>query len=91
MSFSKINVFVILLDIIIKTGRYFSIISISMMGLNILFAANNFLTNNIVFGILSSLFAISGLIFHIQMHKKKKSQKYDFSSSCNKVKNTSMV
>jgi hypothetical protein len=64
---TKINLFVHLLDIIIKTGRYFPVISICLIGLNLLLAVNDFLTNNIGFAILNSLFVIGGLIFFIQM------------------------
>lgn len=64
---TKINLFVHLLDIIIKTGRYFPVISICLIGLNLLLAVNDFLTNNIGFAILNSMFVIGGLIFVIQM------------------------
>lgn len=64
---TKINLFVHLLDIIIKTGRYLPVISICLTGLNLLLAVNDFLTNNIGFAILNSMFVIGGLIFVIQM------------------------
>lgn len=64
---SKISLFVNLLDIIIKTGRYLPVISVCLTGLNLLLAINDFLTNNIGFAILNSMFVIGGLIFVIQM------------------------
>lgn len=73
---TKINALVFLLDIIIKAGKYFPIISISLASLNFLLAVNNFLANNIWFGILNSLFAISGLIFLAQMHQMKKDHEF---------------
>jgi hypothetical protein len=65
---AKINLFAHLLDVIIKTGRYFPVISICLTGLNLVLAVNDFLTNNIGFAILNSMFVIGGLIFVIQMH-----------------------
>ena len=64
---AKINLFVHLLDVIIKAGKYFPIISVCLTGLNLLLAVNDFLTNNIGFAVLNSMFVIGGLIFVIQM------------------------
>ena len=64
---AKINLFVHLLDVIIKTGKYFPIISVCLTGLSLLLAVNDFLTNNIGFAMLNSMFVIGGLIFVIQM------------------------
>jgi len=68
---AKISLFAHLLDVIIKTGRYFPVISICLTGLNLLLAVNDFLTDNIGFAILNSMFVIGGLIFVIQMHLTK--------------------
>lgn len=62
----KFSLFLHTLDLVIKIGRYFSIISIVLTGLNLVFAVNEFYGNNITFGILHSLFAASGIIFAIQ-------------------------
>jgi hypothetical protein len=70
---TQIGVFVHLLDVIIKVGKYFPIISVSLTSLNVLMAVNSFLANNIGFVILNSLFAASGLIFLVQMNQMKKS------------------
>lgn len=67
---TQIDLFVRLLDIIIKTGRYFPIISISLTGLNLYLAVNDFLANNIGFAILNSMFVICGLFFLIQMRQR---------------------
>jgi hypothetical protein len=67
ISVSKISIFVYLLDIIIIAGRHFPVISICLTGLNILLAVNDFLTNNIGFAILNSMFVIGGLFFFIQI------------------------
>lgn len=63
---AKIGLFVHALDIIIKAGKYFPIISVSLTGLNLIMAINDFLTNNIGFGLLNSLFVTGGLIFLAQ-------------------------
>jgi len=63
---AKIGLIVHLLDIVIKTGKYFPVISICLIGLNLLLAVNDFLANNIGFALLNSMFVISGLIFFVQ-------------------------
>jgi hypothetical protein len=88
---TKIGIFVHLLDIIIKVVRYFPIISLSLASLNLLLAVNNFLTHNIGFAILNSLFAIGGFIFLIQIRQIDKTHPFEFRSSYNKIKRTSIV
>ena len=63
---TQIALSVYLLDIIIKTGKAFPIISVSMTGLNLWLAITDFLANNLGFAILNSIFALGGLIFLIQ-------------------------
>lgn len=75
-SFTKINTIVFLLNIITKSIRYLTIISISLACLNILLAVNNFFANNFWFGVLNSLFALSGLIFLAQMHQRNKVHRF---------------
>jgi hypothetical protein len=60
----KFNLFLYTLDLVIKVGRYFSIISLVLTGLNLVL--NEFLGNNILFGMLNSLFVVSGVVFDIQ-------------------------
>jgi len=76
-DFTFIGMFVHLLDIVIKIGRHFPLVSISMVGLNLLLAVNDFVAQNIAFAILNSLFAISGLVFLLQMHLMGKIHKND--------------
>lgn len=66
---TKINLLIYILGVIINVGRYFPIISLSSASINILLAVNDFLSNNIGFAVLNSLFAISGFIFLLQMRK----------------------
>ncbi len=62
----KFSLFLHTLDLVIKVGRYFSLISIVLTGLNLVLAVNEFLGNNIVFGMLNSLFVVSGVVFDAQ-------------------------
>lgn len=78
-DFTFIGIFVHLLDLVIKIGRHFPLVSISMVGLNLLLAVNDFVAQNIAFAILNSLFAISGLVFLLQMHLMGKIHKNDLS------------
>ena len=64
---TQIALSVYLLDIIIKMGKNFPIISVSLTGFNLWLAITDFLANNLGFAILNSIFAIGGLIFFIQM------------------------
>ena len=74
---TKISLFVHLLDVLIKTGRYFPLISICLTGLNIFLAVNAFLSNNIGFAILNSTFVVVGLIFFMQMRLTDKAPEMD--------------
>ena len=62
------------LDIITKVGKNLPIIFLSLASLNVLLAANDFLVNNIEFGILNSLFAANGFIFLVQTHQSNRVQ-----------------
>ena len=60
---SDISMLIYSLDIITKVGKNLPILFLSLASLNVLLAANDFLANNIEFGILNSLFAANGLSF----------------------------
>lgn len=65
---AKISIFVHLLDLAIKTAKYFPLISICLTCLNLTLAVNDFIANNLGFAILNSMFVISGMVFIVQMH-----------------------
>jgi len=88
---TKFGIFVHLLDVLIKVGKYFPIISLSLASLNLFLVLNDFFTNNIVFGILHSLFAIGGFIFVIQMRQMTKANPQEIDSGINIIKRTSSV
>ena len=62
----QIGVIIHLLTIIIKTGRYLPVISISLTGMNVVLAVNDYLANNTGYAILNSMFVISGVVFLAQ-------------------------
>ena len=63
---AQIGLIIHLLDIVIKTGRYIPVISISLTGLNVVLAINDYLANNTGYAILNSMFVVSGLVFLLQ-------------------------
>ena len=71
---TEVTMLIYSLDIITKIGKNFPIIFLSLASLNILLAANDFLTNRIEFGILNSLFAVNGFIFLVQTHQSNRVQ-----------------
>lgn len=70
---TKIDLLVRLLDVTIKASSHFPIISLTLTSLNALLAVHDFLSNNIGYGILNSMFVITGLIFLLQMRFMNKS------------------
>ena len=68
----QIDLIIHLLDIVIKTGRYFPVISVSLTGLNLILAVNDYLANNTGYAILNSMFVVSGLVFLVQTRMMNK-------------------
>ncbi|MDH3656828.1 MAG: hypothetical protein OEM77_01660 [Nitrosopumilus sp.] len=77
----EVTVLIYLLEIITKIGRYYPILFLSLASLNVLLAANDFLANNIEFGILNSLFAASNFIFLVQLLQNNKIHPFDSRSN----------
>ena len=73
---TEVTMLIYSLEIITKIGKNFPIIFLSLASLNILLAANDFLTNSIEFGILNSLFAVNGFIFLVQTHHNNRVQSH---------------
>ena len=88
---TKVGIFVHLLDVLIKVGKYFPIISLTLACLNLFLAFTDFLTNNLGIGILHSIFAISGFIFLIHMRQTTKSNIQKIDSNKIIIKKTSRV
>ena len=84
----RIDVPIHLLEIIIKVGRYFPIIFLSLASLNLLLAANDFLANSLVFAILNLMFALGDFIFLVQMRQRRKNHVNECTSSYNNPNKT---
>ena len=84
----RIDVPIHLLEIIIKVGRYFPIIFLSLASLNLLLAANDFLANSLVFAILNLMFAFGDFIFLAQMRQRRKNHVKEYNSSFNNTTKT---
>lgn len=67
---TKIGVAVHMLDVIIKVGKLFPIIFLSLASLNIFFAANDYLANSMGSAILNSVFGLGDVLFLAQMRLK---------------------
>ena len=73
---TEVTMLIYSLEIITKIGKNFPILFLSLASLNVLLAANDFLTNSIEFGILNSLFAANGFIFLVQTHQSNRVQSF---------------
>ncbi len=82
---TKIEGLIYLLEITIKVGKHFPIITLSLVGLNLLLAANDFLANSINFAILNSMFALGGFISLVQLHQSRKAHPFEYQSNYNKI------
>ena len=67
---AKIGVAVHVLDVIIKVGKLFPVIFLSLASLNIFLAANDFLANSMGSAILNSIFGLGDVLFLAQMRLK---------------------
>ena len=70
----EITILVCSLEIITKIGKNSPILFLSLASLNVLLAANDFLSNSIEFGIMNSLMAANGFIFVVQMQHNDRFQ-----------------
>jgi hypothetical protein len=68
---SEISVLIYSLEAITKIGKNFPIIFLSLASLNVLLAANDFLSNRIEFGVMNSLFAVNGFVVLAQTYHNK--------------------
>ncbi|MDH3610240.1 MAG: hypothetical protein OEM79_00610 [Nitrosopumilus sp.] len=88
---TKIEGLIYLLGFTIKVGKHFPIIILSLAGLNLLLAANDFLSNSINFAILNSMFAVGGFISLVQLHQSRKAHSFEYHSNYNKIDKLSAV
>ena len=67
---AKIGIAVHVLDVVIKIGKLFPIIFLSLASLNIFLAANDFLANSMGSAIMNSVFGLGDVLFLAQMRLK---------------------
>jgi len=67
---AKIGLAVHFLDVIIKVGKLFPVIFLSLASMNIFFAANDFLSNSMGSAVLNSVFGLGDVLFLAQMRLK---------------------
>ena len=84
----EIDVSIHLLEIIIKVGRHYPIILLSLASLDLLLAANDFLANSLYFAILNSMFALSNFISLVQICQWRKTHSNEYRSSYNRIDKT---
>ena len=77
----EITMLVYSLEIITKIGKNSPILFLSLASLNVLLAANDFLSNSIEFGIMNSLMAANGFIFVVQTQHNDRLQPLTSNSS----------
>ena len=82
---TKIEGLIYLLEITIKVGKHFPIIILSLAGLNLLLAANDFLANSINFAILNSMFALGGFTSLVQLYQSRKAHPFEYHSDYNRT------
>lgn len=82
----EIDIVIHLLGWVIKIGRHFPIILLSMASLNVLMATNDFMSSSFDFAVLNSIFAISGFVSFIQMKQKSKTCQMTYQPSQNEPK-----
>ena len=75
-----INVSIYLLEIVIKIGRHFPIILLSSASVNIMLAANDLLSNSLVFATINLGFALGNFVFLVQLHQRKNIHPNEFHS-----------
>lgn len=76
---TEIDISIHLLGIIIKVGRYFPIILLSLASMNLLLAANDFLADSLVFATLNSVFALGNFVSLVQLHQWRKTHLTQYS------------
>jgi len=60
-----------LIEITLTVGRHILHLIWSLIGISVALAVYDFSTNNIVWGIISSLFALGGFIFMVQIYQHR--------------------
>ena len=68
---NQIGSLINILKILIKVVKYLPLIVVSFACLSIALAVNDFVRGNLAWGIINSAFALSGLIFFVQLYQRR--------------------
>ena len=80
-EFPKFDGLYLLSEIILKVSRHFPIIIFSFASLKLLLVVNDVYSNNIVFAVLNSIFAIGDFVFLVQIYQRRKTHEKQTHSS----------
>lgn len=73
------EVFIQMLTLVIKIGKYLPLIVLSFAMLNLAFAVLDFFYwNHVAWGIFNSILAFGGFNFFVQLLKRRKVHRYDY-------------
>jgi hypothetical protein len=75
---TRITAAIYLLDLLMVIGKYLPLIAGAFAAISIAFAAYDFATGNIIWGIVSAIFGIGGLIFVAQLLQRRNIHSYDY-------------
>jgi hypothetical protein len=65
-----------IIEIALTVGRHILHIMWLFIGISVALAVYDFATDNIIWGIISSLFALGGIIFMVQIYQHRSSHRY---------------
>lgn len=77
---ARITAAIYIIDVLIVVGKYLPIIAAAFASISVGFAVYDFMTLNIGWAIVSTIFAIGGIIFVIQLLQRRKIHSYDYRS-----------
>ena len=84
-DFINIDISIHLLEIVVKVGKYFPIILLSLASINLFLAANDFLANSLIFATLNSIFALGNFISLVQIFQRRKTHLNEYHSNYRKI------
>ena len=75
---TRITAAIYLIDLLMVIGKYLPLIAGAFAAISIAFAAYDFATDNIGWGIFSAVLGVGGLIFVIQLMQRRNVHRYDY-------------
>ena len=75
---TRITAAIYLIDLLMVIGKYLPLIAGAFAAISVAFAAYDFATNNIGWGIFSAIMGVGGLIFVAQLMQRRNMHSYDY-------------